>query len=64
MLNLFAIVTLGVVAGLMLFTVLAFVLMLNPKVIKLYVNYMFKCVEAMQNIEFEDKNEDKEEESK
>lgn len=59
MLSGFILTVVGVAMGLLLYTVLVLALMLNPKVMKMYMKYMMKMMESMTNMSFEEEKENK-----
>lgn len=50
MLELFVCITLGIIVGLSVFTVLSVAIMLSPKVMKAYMNYATKVFEMVIEI--------------
>ena len=54
MFELFIIVTLGVIVGLSAFTVLTVVVMLQPKVMEMYLKYVFKYCEKIQEFDYDE----------
>lgn len=61
MLEMFITMTISIVVGMLLASVIAMFIMLNPKVMKLYLKYMMKCIEAVQDFTLNDLKEELEE---